>query len=105
MSSRKAIWQAVKASPDVRLYLDARMGLETLLVLAVCPLNREERRRYSRSLFDDREGLQEPCTARTVCYTPLMAASVLCNLVKRYANAEVLPDRVLLDLATLTLAA
>jgi hypothetical protein len=31
-----------------------------------------------------------------------MAAAVLCNLVKRYANQEQLPGQIVLDLATYT---
>ena len=103
MESRKIIWKSVREKPDVRLYLDARMGLETLVVYAIRPQVREDRVVYSQSLVPDDQTLQEPCTARTVCYTPLMAAAVLCNLVKRYVNDEDMPRRVILDLATFTL--
>ncbi len=102
MASRKVIWKAVRVQPQVQLYLDARMGLETLMVYAVHPQVREDRVRYSQTLHSDESALQEPCTARTICYTPLMAASVLCNLVKRYINREPLPDKVIIDLATFT---
>jgi hypothetical protein len=103
MSSRNTIWKSVREKPEVKLYLDARMGLETLVVHAVRPQVREDRIAYSQTLVPDDRALQEPCTARTVCYTPLMAASVLCNLVKRYANGEHIPGRVILDLATMTM--
>jgi len=103
MKSRKTIWRAVRKSSDVRLYLDARMGLETLVVHAVRPQVKQDRVSYAKSLCSDTEALQEPCTARSVCYTPLMAAAVLCNLVKRYANDEVVPRNVVLDFATWSL--
>jgi len=103
MESRKAIWKSVRDKSEVRLYLDARMGLETLMVLAVRPLVREDRVAYSESLCPEGEALQEPCTARSICYTPLMAASIVCNLVKRHVNDEEIPRCVVLDLATLTL--
>ncbi len=103
MASRKVIWKAVRQQSEVHLYLDARMGLETLIVHAVRPQIREDRVRYSQSLCSDSEALQEPCTARTICYTPLMAASVICNLVKRYVNNEGLPGHIVLDLATFSL--
>ncbi|MDP8238175.1 MAG: hypothetical protein P9X24_03710 [Candidatus Hatepunaea meridiana] len=79
------------------------MGLETLIVHTVRPQVREDRVRYSQSLHSDQNGLQEPCTARTICYTPLMAGSVICNLVKRYINNETVPDQIILDLATFSL--
>ena len=102
-SSRSAIWHSVRAKPEVKLYLDARMGLETLVVYAVRPQVREDRVAYSKSIIPDDQALQEPCTARTVCYTPLMAAAVLCNLVKRYVNDDAIPGRIILDLATFTM--
>jgi hypothetical protein len=103
MESRKTIWMSVRDQPVVKLFLDARMGLETLVVYAIRPQVKEDRVVYSHSLVSDSEALQEPCTARSICYTPLMAASILCNAVKRYVNGEVIPRRIVLDLATYTL--
>jgi hypothetical protein len=103
MESRKIIWKLVREKSDVRLYLDARMGLETLIVWTVRPQVREDRVAYSQSLVPDDQTLQEPCTARTICHTPLMAASIVCNLVKRFVNDEEIPRRIVLDLATFTL--
>ena len=100
MKSRMTIWRAVRESSNVRLYLDARMGLQTLDVYAVRPQVKQDRMSYAKSLCSDADALQEPCTARSVCYTPLMASAVLCNLVKRYVNDEVIPSRVVLDFAT-----
>ena len=79
------------------------MGLETLVVYAVRPPVKDDRVAYSQSLCSDSEALQEPCAARTVCYTPLMAASMICNLVKRYVNQETTNRHTVVDLATLSL--
>ena len=49
MASRKAIWQSVKKQPQVQLYVDARMGLETLIVHSV----RRSSREYAKSLHSD----------------------------------------------------
>jgi hypothetical protein len=103
MSSRSSIWKSVREKPEVKLYLDARMGLETLVIHAVRPQIREDRVNYTQTLCSDTEALQEPCTARSICYTPLMASSILCNFVKRYANNELIPGRLILDLTTFTI--
>jgi hypothetical protein len=105
MKSRETIWKSIREKPEVRLYLDARMGLETLMVWALRPQVKEDRVLYSQSLVPDDQAHQDPCTARTVCYTPLMAGSILCSHVKRYINDESIPRRVILDLATHTLMA
>jgi hypothetical protein len=103
MKSRETIWKSVREQSHVRLYLDARMGLETLIVWAVRPQVKEDRVLYSQSLVPDDQAHQDPCTARTVCYTPLMAGSILCSHVKRYINDETIPRRVILDLVTHTM--
>jgi ThiF family len=103
MDSRKLIWRAVREAPEVQLYIDCRMGLETLDVHVVRNFVKSDRVTYTETLCTDAEALQEPCTARSICYTPLMAASVIGNLVKRYCNDEQVPSRVILDLATFTL--
>ncbi|NUO18955.1 ThiF family adenylyltransferase [bacterium] len=105
MKSREVIWKSVRDQSSVRLYLDARMGLETLVVYAVRPTVREDRIAYSQTLCNDSDALQEPCTERTICYTPLLAGSVLCSLVKRFVCDEMIPARIVLDLATMTLLA
>jgi hypothetical protein len=103
MESRKIIWRAVRKQPVVRLYIDARMGLETLDVHAIHTCIKTDRVEYAATIIPDAEALQEPCTARSVCYTPLMAASVICNLIKRYVNMEDMRRRVILDFTTFTL--
>jgi len=103
MKSRETIWKSIRDQPQVQLYLDARMGLETLIVHAVRPQFKAERVEYTRTIVPDDQALQEPCTARTICYTPLMAASVICSLVKRYVCDEMIPARIVLDLTTFTM--
>lgn len=105
MKSRETIWKSIRDQPNVQLYIDARMGLETLIVHTVRPQIKADRVAYSQTIVPDNQALQEPCTARTVCYTPLIAASVVCNLVKRFVNQEHVPCQVTLDLATYTLMA
>ncbi|MBK8129529.1 MAG: hypothetical protein IPK53_11730 [bacterium] len=103
MESRKVIWKTVRDCPEVKLYVDARMGLQTLVTWAVTPLVKVEKVAYSQSICADSLTLQEPCTARTVGYTPLMAASVVCRLIKSYLTQEQIPQQVVLDLATYTM--
>jgi len=105
MKSRETIWKSIRDQPQVRLYIDARMGLETLVVHSVRPQIRVDRVRYSQTIVPDDQAYQEPCTARTICYTPLMAASVVCNLLKRFVSNEELPNMFVLDLATYSLIA
>ena len=103
MRSRKEIWHAVRDAAEVRLYVDCRMGLETLDVHIVRNFVKKDRTEYTATLHSDDEALQEPCTARTVCYSPMACAAIVGSLVKRYVNDETMPQRVILDLMTWTL--
>jgi len=105
MKSRDIIWKLIRDQPAVQLYLDARMGLETMIVHSVRPQIKADRVAYTSTLVPDDQAHQEPCTARTICYTPLMAASVVCNLVKRFVSEEGVLKQVVLDLTTMTLIA
>jgi hypothetical protein len=86
----------------IYLYIDTRMGLETLWVFALNPIILKERVVYAKSLYSNVSALQEPCTGRTICYTPLMASAVICNLVKRYVSGEGIPAQIVMNLATYT---
>jgi hypothetical protein len=103
MAARKEIWQSVRKKTEVKLYIDSRMALQTLVVNAVRPQIREDRVAYSQTLVPDSETIQEPCTNRSIGFTAMMAGSILTSLVKRYVNDEHIPQRVVLDLATFTL--
>lgn len=100
MSSRLTIWRSVREKPECKILIDARMGFETLMVWAIKPQVKEDRIAYSQSLYSDEEALQESCTRRAIAYTPALAAAVICNLVKRYVNAEELSRQVIIDLTT-----
>ena len=103
MSARKQIWQSVRQKPEVKLYVDSRMALQTLVVCCVRPGIREDRVAYSQTLVPDSETIQEPCTNRSIGFTAMMAGSILTSIVKRYVNDEAIPGRIILDFATFTL--
>jgi hypothetical protein len=103
MESRKTIWKSVREKPEVNIYLDARIGLETICIYSVRPQVREDRVAYSQTLCSDSEAFNLPCTQRTICYGPLASAAILCNMIKRYANGEEMPRYVCLDLTTMTM--
>ena len=105
MAARTEIWLSIRQKPEVKLYVDSRMALQTLVVYAVRPGIREDRVAYSQTLVPDSETIQEPCTNRSIGFTAMMAGSILTSLVKRYANDESIPQRIVLDLATFTMMA
>lgn len=103
MDNRKRIWQGISHNEDKpELFLDSRMALETAIVYALNPNDPEQAHRYEQTLHEG--GLmQEACTARTICYTPMLAASMICHAVKNFVNGEDTPFQAILDLATMNM--
>lgn len=81
MKSRRVIWEAVKASDDVPLLIDGRIGGQKHTVLTLEPYDPKQRDIYETWLFDDSAAQELSCGARSFTGTSLaLAADVLQNL-------------------------
>jgi len=106
MQARRAIWQkSVRYRASVRLYLDARMGAEVSRIYSIRPADPDDVRFYERTLYDDAEASQLPCSAAAIIYTGLSIASLVGNQVKKFVVGEDVKREILCDLKTLTLIA
>ena len=103
MDARLTIWKFVKNNPDVKLYLDSRMGAEVMRVFSVNPIDHFQCSEYEENLYPSTEALQERCTAKTIMYTVLSLASLLANQVKKFLVGDELKRELLHDLKTVTL--
>jgi hypothetical protein len=103
MDARLGIWKFVKNNPDVKLYLDSRMGAEVMRVFSVNPIDHFQCSKYEQNLYPSTEALQERCTAKTIMYTVLSLASLLANQVKKFLVGDELKRELLFDLKTVTL--
>lgn len=102
MSSRRKIW-ADMDKKNVPIYIDSRMGLETLIVRTVSPNgDKKLRMKYGGSITSDDDAVQEPCTARSISYTPMLCGAVIGSMVKKVVNGEELPRCVMSDLVGYT---
>jgi hypothetical protein len=103
MDVRLNIWKFVKDNPDVKLYIDSRMGAEVMRIYSVNPCDIYQSREYEQNLYPSSEALQERCTAKTIMYTVLSIASLLANQVKKFLVNDNLHRELILDLKTITL--
>lgn len=100
MTSRRAIWEAVKNSDDVPLFMDGRIGGQKHTLLTVEPDDPEQRKLYETWLFDDSAAQELPCGARSFTGTSLaLAADVLQNLAL-YSQGKRPKFRIQRNLAT-----
>lgn len=86
LETRKALWQELKKNPKVNLVIDGRMAGDFLRIFYV-PLNGD----YAKyeQYFVERNSIDPtPCTGKAVVYNVFMVASIITNLIKKYAKKE-----------------
>lgn len=104
MRARKAIWQkSIRYRASVALYLDARMGAEVSRLYTIRPADPDDVRFYEKTLYEDAEALDPPCTAAAIIYSSFSVAALIGNQVKKFVMGEGPRREILCDLKTLTL--
>lgn len=93
MEARQEIWESVKASSTVHIYVDCRIGGEFWEVLIVDPLNPGW---YEEGfLFDDSEAAELPCTQRAVVYPAVALGANLAALLARWSRGDAVPEHIM----------
>ncbi len=103
MDVRKRIWNTVVARRTVKLLIDPRMAAQVIQVYSVKPGVPNGSKAYEATLVDDSETLEERCTARSIIYSVLPLAGLVCRQVAVVANDEWIEPALTLDLKTLSL--
>ncbi len=103
MDSRQKIWDQIESDPNIKLYVDARLGGEVVEVYSIRPTFREDRKFYKRFLFPDSEAAQLPCTARNIIYNGSTVAGLASAQIKKWIRQEEYPRRVSFCLRTFEL--
>lgn len=99
MAARKAIWDSVKASSDVSVFLDARMGAMYAEAYSVSLESEDSIKGYEDTLFDDSEGYRAPCTEKSTIFCAAGTSAVLSSMVAAYAMKTLKPKKVEIDWA------
>lgn len=101
MTSRQAIWQAVKGNRNVRFYVEARTGFPVIRMYAFDPSNGELAEWYEQMLYPDAEAVDAPCTARSIMHLGMAVASLICEQIRKHIRHEPTNKEVLFDLQNL----
>lgn len=102
MVARKDLWEgSCLYNPEVNTVIDARMAGQYLQILTTKTMTGFDH--YTSNLITDEEATPEPCGARAIIYTSLMAGGLIAGLVKKAQLGEDLPREIRFDLATLEL--
>ncbi len=104
MAARKNLWwKAIRHRAGIPLYLDGRLGAEVCRLYAIRPFDPDDVRCYEKSLYDDSQAMLPSCTAAAIIYTGFGMASLMADLVKKFATGESIAREIFYDLKTLTL--
>lgn len=102
MASRKDIWEIVKRCPSVQLFIDARMGAMYGQIYAVLLTAEGQVEKYEKTLFDDSDGYEAPCTEKATVFCAQGMSAWIASIVADYAMSEPIHNFVEVDFARKT---
>ena len=83
MQVRRQVYDAyVAQAPHTKAIIDPRMSAENALLYVYKPMDEHDSLTYSKSLYSDSQGTQEPCTAKATIYTANLLAGLTVKAVK-----------------------
>ncbi len=100
-TSRMGIWSQVQSNSNIKLYIDARIGGDTLEVLTIRPKHVADRRLYRQFLFVENRTAELPSATRGIAYNGAIVAGIIASQVKKWIRQEDYPTRLSLRLTTL----
>lgn len=92
METRRAAFESLT---EGQIFIDGRMAGNALEVYTVTPERREQ---YVKTLFTDEEGVELPCTARTIIYNCFIISGLIADAVVRTIKKDPVPFVVEIDL-------
>lgn len=103
MATRKQLYEECRRNPNVKAYIDGRMGGNQLEVYTVEPKNAQSKKYYKSILWSDDEASETRCTEKAVIYNVLTIASWIVNQTRLVLSDKPYDYALVLDLETMTL--
>lgn len=86
MKVRSQIWKAHSLkSMGTKAIIDPRMGAETALLYVMNPMDDKDIKTYEKTLYEDKDAVQERCTNKAVIYTANLLSGLVAQAVKDVA--------------------
>lgn len=102
LEERKKIWEVIKPLlGGIDLYIDARMGGETLRAICVSPRNVNSIIKYQAKMDKNQVADPTPCTEGAVVYNTFTIAGYISSIVKKYAKRQDIDFDYMWDLTNL----
>lgn len=86
ITARKEIWEVVKRSPLVELFIDGRIGLDVAQMFVVRPRMADHVELYEASFFEEADTARLSCRQRGFAFCPQALAGCIGAFVVKYAQ-------------------
>ena len=82
MEVRKRIFESHVGNLSTKWLIDARMGAEVALMYTIDPNNKTDVDTYEKTLYSDKDAIQERCTAKSTTYCAIYLSSMVVKTVR-----------------------
>jgi hypothetical protein len=104
MKARASFWEMVKMNIRVRLFIDPRLGGQSLRLYSIAPCDLSHIKLYEESLYSDEEGDTIPCGSRATSDMGMLIASRVVRVVRRYLANSLVEPMLVEDASTMGVA-
>lgn len=100
LSGRMELWNSIKNSLSVELFVDARLGGEQVRVLAIRPLKDIlYQREFEKNFFPQAQAAQLPCTAQAIIDVGFLVASLIVEVIRSYLTKNTFRRDIIIDVS------
>jgi len=97
MDIRKILFQKTKEDKSTQLFIDTRMAGFEGHIYVVDMADKEQVKYYESTLFDDKDAVQVRCTERSILFTVMGIASLVCNQIIKAFKGDEIKNYLVLD--------
>ncbi len=88
IDERRKLWEYIRWNVHVPLYIDARLGGESIQVYTLSPVDADQVAFYEESFFDAKDALPLSCTAQSIMYVGFLVAGIIGSQLKKWLRQE-----------------
>ena len=100
MDTRKYIFECCKKYKNVQLFIDTRMAGLQGQVYSIDMSKKKDIKNYEKTLFSNKEAVQVRCTEKSIIFTVLGIASIVCSQIVKALKGETVKNFLVLDYIT-----
>lgn len=100
MEARRMIIESIRENAfNVKYVIDPRMGAETYLQYTINPFDDKDNATYEKTMYSDKDTVQERCTAKSTVYTATLAGGMITKTIKNLLLKQPYPRSTQWDIA------